>query len=49
MEIMGQYVPISAMDTVSADTGAVWENCTRGLPVQNPTTVRVLKVFKIPL
>ena len=32
-----RYVPVPGAGTVSAGTGAVWENPTRGLPVLNPT------------
>ena len=39
-EITGRYVPVTAMGTVSAGTGTVWENRTRGIPVQNPSNLR---------
>jgi hypothetical protein len=32
-----RYVPVPATGAVSAGSGTVWENPTRGLPVLNPT------------
>ena len=37
MEIAGQYVFIPTTGMVSAGMGTVWENCTCGMPMQNPT------------